>query len=249
MFEAKGLEFSHVLCFDLLSDNYEEWEDIFNNRAKRSSKYRFLFNLYYVAVSRTREYICFMEKNKYTQKFVFSDRAEIFNVQDVTADAIQLDNDVIPEEWYNDAANYERAEQFERAISSYRKYAMVMGDKDCVLNDIYRCEAKRHLEQKEFNKAGEKFLLISDFSKAEEAFREAKNTLKVFESSLRTKPEKHLGKSAAEICEYILEGWNDNGFIEAVINYYFFPKIESYEVDCLLILEEMDKINGILSEA
>ena len=59
--EVKGYEFEKVLLFDVVSAYHDEWKAIMEGDYKKksdvASKYKFFFNLYYVAITRARNHI------------------------------------------------------------------------------------------------------------------------------------------------------------------------------------------------
>ncbi len=61
--EAKGLEFEYVFCYNLTSAYKSGWEDIFAGKARKNSKYRFYFNVIYVAITRATENLCIFEES------------------------------------------------------------------------------------------------------------------------------------------------------------------------------------------
>ena len=77
--EAKGLERNTVVLVDVLSDNIDKWNYLENmtlNRktADENSVFRYYFNLFYVGVSRAKQYL-FVAERTYPQAFdgLFSD--------------------------------------------------------------------------------------------------------------------------------------------------------------------------------
>ncbi len=71
--EAKGLERNTVILADVLSDNADKWRYLHNasvNRktADENSVFRYYFNLFYVGISRSRQYL-FVAESDYPQSF------------------------------------------------------------------------------------------------------------------------------------------------------------------------------------
>ena len=76
--EAKGLERNAVILVDVLSDNADKWRYLHNmtlNRktADENSVFRYYFNLFYVGISRARQYL-FVAESDYPETF-----NELFN--------------------------------------------------------------------------------------------------------------------------------------------------------------------------
>lgn len=60
--EIKGLEFQFVICCNMLSSNIETWKTIVGSKGKlKETKFRFIFNQLYVAISRAIKSITFIE--------------------------------------------------------------------------------------------------------------------------------------------------------------------------------------------
>ncbi|MDE6303031.1 MAG: hypothetical protein K2M36_05540, partial [Clostridia bacterium] len=71
--EAKGLERNTVILADVLSDNADKWKylhDMSLNRktADENSVFRYYFNLFYVGISRARQYL-FVAESNYPESF------------------------------------------------------------------------------------------------------------------------------------------------------------------------------------
>ncbi|MDE5548831.1 MAG: hypothetical protein K2J13_01115, partial [Clostridia bacterium] len=71
--EAKGLERNTVILADVLSDNADKWRYLHNmslNRktADENSVYRYYFNLFYVGISRAKQYL-FVAESDYPETF------------------------------------------------------------------------------------------------------------------------------------------------------------------------------------
>ncbi len=60
--EIKGLEYQFVICCNMISSNFDTWSRILNSQGKiKETRYRFIFNQLYVAVSRSIKSITFVE--------------------------------------------------------------------------------------------------------------------------------------------------------------------------------------------
>ena len=107
--EAKGLERNTVVLLDVLSDNIDKWnylETMTLNRktADENSVFRYYFNLFYVGVSRAKQYL-FVAERTYPQMFdaMFSECFERKNKQQAlitlgdVAGKIELDDEELIE--------------------------------------------------------------------------------------------------------------------------------------------------------
>ena len=112
--EAKGLERDVVVLVDVLSDNIDKWNYLENmtlNRktADENSVYRYYFNLFYVGVSRAKQYL-FVAENVYPNVFdgMFSQCFERKNRQN----ALAALGDVVGKIELDDEELIERIEKF-----------------------------------------------------------------------------------------------------------------------------------------
>ncbi len=76
--EAKGLERNTVILADVLSDNADKWRYLHNmslnrKKADENSVFRYYFNLFYVGISRAKQYL-FVAESNYPETF-----NELFN--------------------------------------------------------------------------------------------------------------------------------------------------------------------------
>lgn len=61
--EIKGLEYETVFCYNLFSSFKEAWNKILTGSAKKQEQYRYYFNLFYVAISRAKDFLCILEND------------------------------------------------------------------------------------------------------------------------------------------------------------------------------------------
>ncbi len=130
--EAKGLERNTVILADVLSDNAEKWRYLQNmslNRktADENSVFRYYFNLFYVGISRARQYL-FVAESDYPEMFegLFNQCFERKNkdaalsfLKDI-AGAIEIDDDEFCEriEKFCSLEQYENARNTADRLSS-----------------------------------------------------------------------------------------------------------------------------------
>ena len=119
--EIKGLEFEYVFCYNLVTSYQEGWDEIFAEKAKKSSKHRFYFNVFYVAITRATENLCVFEQCDLLRKkediFV-----NFFDVECFDEEALAISgNTSSPDEWLYQAQQMERSGHYERARRYYEK--------------------------------------------------------------------------------------------------------------------------------
>ncbi|MBO5352461.1 MAG: UvrD-helicase domain-containing protein [Lachnospiraceae bacterium] len=66
--EIKGMEYRYVLCVNMVSRYSMVWKQIIeSNEARRNTRYRYFFNLLYVAITRAKDYLCLLEQETETE--------------------------------------------------------------------------------------------------------------------------------------------------------------------------------------
>lgn len=61
--EIKGMEYQYVVVFDAIAVYSQIWERMLSGDVeKKQSKYRYYFNLLYVAATRAQDYLCFIDR-------------------------------------------------------------------------------------------------------------------------------------------------------------------------------------------
>ena len=60
--EIKGIEKDYIICYNVMSYYHKEWERILTTDVKYQNQYRYYFNLLYVALTRARHHLCFIEE-------------------------------------------------------------------------------------------------------------------------------------------------------------------------------------------
>ena len=148
--EIKGVEYEFVLCLDLISAYKGEWQKIIQG-VHQQTKYRFYFNLLYVAMTRAQKYLCFVDErlsSKFDEKLNFS----IVN----NFDASQLYFDQLSqsiEDWIEQGLEYEKNGKYEEAVKMYeRGHAKP--------ESLYRCKYHIAIKKKNYNRAMEYALLL-----------------------------------------------------------------------------------------
>lgn len=112
--EIKGLEYDNIYCLNMISPNNSEWNKIYSGEAKNNSKYRYFFNLFYVAISRARKQLFIYEDNidnpviKSIEKHIIYQNE--FNINDLNLD-IQSTKD----DWIKESKRLEKVGNIEKA--------------------------------------------------------------------------------------------------------------------------------------
>lgn len=77
--EIKGIEKDYIICYNVMSKFKSLWETILNTDVMHQNQYRYYFNLLYVAITRARQHLCFVEEDMPPSLFEYlSDELLIF---------------------------------------------------------------------------------------------------------------------------------------------------------------------------
>ncbi|MGL4738429.1 MAG: UvrD-helicase domain-containing protein [Cellulosilyticaceae bacterium] len=122
--EVKGIENEQIICVNLFTAYKEKWEKVTQEeRVKESSLYKYLFNMIYVAMTRAKEYVCFVDDN------VPMGFYELFLKQKMICDTFdpvvfQFEKASSEEDFYRYAYKLEEMENFEAAMKEYEALAL-----------------------------------------------------------------------------------------------------------------------------
>lgn len=153
--EIKGLEYNYIISFNILSNYKKEYNEILEGVHKHNQKYRYFFNLFYVAITRAKDNLLLYEescnhpllnmiKDNYIKYDKFSEKK------------LNLEKFSTPKEWFREGKKLEENGNFNQAIYAYEKSFNNIG--------IKRVKAKI-LEQKGlFKEAALKMLEIDTYS-------------------------------------------------------------------------------------
>ena len=141
--EIKGMEYQYIVCVDVFSYYNQEWEHILddNMTKKRETKYRFYFNLAYVALTRAQLHICFVDQNpvlKIDETLGLKTYDE-FNVEECRF----TDLGTSLQEWYEQAKLLHENGNYSAAIKYYQKSGDYAQPEDFYSCYIGEAEAKR----------------------------------------------------------------------------------------------------------
>jgi superfamily I DNA/RNA helicase len=121
--DIKGLEFKYVLCYGLLGEYRQIWEEIFDSgQAKNNSRYRYYFNVFYVAITRAKEYLCLIDDKPLCQNLENEIIPYVNIMEDFDFDSLCISALInTSEAWYESANRLEQAEHYDEAILQYKK--------------------------------------------------------------------------------------------------------------------------------
>jgi len=157
--DIKGLEYSYIVCYNLISNHNREWFDIFSGLAHKNARYRYYFNLFYVAITRARNNLLIYEDS--INEDLLGHIETLFQRKCVIDyEVLSLAIFSTPEEWFEEAQHLEEQEKYQRAIKAYHKALTI----ETASNAIIRCRAKQLAKQGEFKNAAEEFMHIEQDS-------------------------------------------------------------------------------------
>ncbi|MDA3734098.1 UvrD-helicase domain-containing protein [Niameybacter massiliensis] len=170
--EIKGLENRYIICVNLLSIYKEKWEVIGEHLKDRKSLgesqlYRYLFNMLYVALTRSQENICFLDQGMSQGQYQTVLGVIPQNATRFDANIFNLLEESTLMEFFEAALKLEQAGKYDRAIIAY-EHLKVPG----VAHRIKICKAKQHEEAGCYEEAGAIF-------RGEEYFEEATRCYKL----------------------------------------------------------------------
>lgn len=64
VYEIKGLEYETIFCYNIVSKHAKAWQRIFSGEEKRNDQLRYYMNLFYVAISRAKDYLYILEPHR-----------------------------------------------------------------------------------------------------------------------------------------------------------------------------------------
>ncbi len=168
--EIKGMEYKSVFCFNLISSHYESWSKMFQERtAKKKTKYRYYFNLLYVALTRAQRYLCFIEEknNKTFEEAIQKHLTYVPNVvQYFDQKALYLDElGSTNEDWRIQAQKYIEQGKYEEAISSLQKA-------DAPEEEILECKMHLYIQKGIFYEVMKYALYLNKKEIAEKYYKE-----------------------------------------------------------------------------
>lgn len=141
--EIKGVEYQYVVCIDMFSSYYAKWQEILADDTikKRETKYRFYFNLLYVALTRAQLHICFMDKSPVDEidKLLNLDFHNCFDAD--SCRFTDLGNSLW--DWYAQAREYHNNGIYDKAIMYYKKSGECASKNEIIECQIGNAELQR----------------------------------------------------------------------------------------------------------
>ena len=130
--EIKGMEYTYVICYNLIGKYAAIWEDMFrdNYRTHRTLS-RYYFNLLYVAITRSQQHLCFIddELSRHLESSLALRVENQFNAEKLKFPTLRSGLS----EWYSMAVEYQENMQYDVALK-------ILQHVNAPLIDIARCK-------------------------------------------------------------------------------------------------------------
>lgn len=193
IYEVKGLENKYIIGVNLISSFKKQWEEMMHlsdiQEGKENYLYRYLMNMFYVALTRTQENFCFLEKEvdaSFLEKIVGQHlQHEVhFDIQ-----TFDLEEDSEAEDFYREAQKYEVAEDYTRALAQYQKLSM---PKAKLRADF--CQGKLYELRGEFQKAGYHYEQAKELECATKVYEKIKDYKSYYRCFLKWDEKRFLSE-------------------------------------------------------
>lgn len=152
--EIKGMEYTYVICYNLISRYVSIWEEMFydKHRTHRTLS-RYYFNLLYVAITRSQQHLCFIDD----KTSVYLEKSLALNVEN-TFDADKLHFPSLQgglADWYSLAMEYQENLQYDVALK-------ILQHVNAPLIDIARCKMGLAEQAHDFDRVIHYSIIVED---------------------------------------------------------------------------------------
>jgi len=147
--EIKGLEYTYIIAYNILSNNEDAFDFILSGNARHNQKYRYYFNLFYVAITRAKDQLLLYEE-KSDLRFLYRISEHFDLYEHFSEEALELTKYSTKAEWKKEAKRLEENGNYEQAKHAYKKAEDPVG--------IKRIEAKILESKGKFREAGLKMM-------------------------------------------------------------------------------------------
>lgn len=173
--DIKGMEYRYVVCYNIIGYFKEIWEQIIRDQAAgKRTKYQYYFNLFYVAISRAREFLCIMDHQRtkeFEQELETTCRYSMTYLPTFNQEKLQLhhlNNEA--SDWIANGRKLEQQGLYEDAKKSYIKG---MASQE----DLIRCDRGIAIQNREFEQVLRLSLQLEDYETAADYMKEVDGDL------------------------------------------------------------------------
>ena len=202
--EIKGIEKDYIICYNVMTKYKTAWETIINQDVMYQNQYRYYFNLLYVALTRARHHLCFIEEDmppslyeQFESEFLSFDT---FDETELKLNQLSTDN-----QFYKEAQLYERRELYEQAITEYE-----LSQLEEAKTDIARCRALMKNKEGHHVEAGHDLMHLKEYEKAALCYRQGHDRLNylkalVFQELPFAQIQQEFEKEGSDVLTFVYE--------------------------------------------
>lgn len=202
--EIKGIEKEYIICYNVMTKYKTAWETILNQDVMYQNQYRYYFNLLYVALTRARHHLCFIEEDmppslyeQFESEFLSFDT---FDETELKLNQLSTDN-----QFYKEAQLYERRELYEQAITEYE-----LSQLEEAKTDIARCRALMKNKEGHHVEAGHDLMRLKEYEKAALCYRQGHDRLNylkalVFQELPFAQIQQEFEKEGSDVLTFVYE--------------------------------------------
>ena len=202
--EIKGIEKDYIICYNVMTKYKTAWETILNQDMMYQNQYRYYFNLLYVALTRARHHLCFIEEDmppslyeQFESEFLSFDT---FDETELKLNQLSTDN-----QFYKEAQLYERRELYEQAITEYE-----LSQLEEAKTDIARCRALMKNKEGHHVEAGHDLMHLKEYEKAALCYRQGHDRLNylkalVFQELPFAQIQQEFEKEGSNVLTFVYE--------------------------------------------
>lgn len=202
--EIKGIEKEYIICYNVMTKYKTAWETILNQDMMYQNQYRYYFNLLYVALTRARHHLCFIEEDmppslyeQFESEFLSFDT---FDETELKLNQLSTDN-----QFYKEAQLYERRELYEQAITEYE-----LSQLEEAKTDIARCRALMKNKEGHHVEAGHDLMHLKEYEKAALCYRQGHDRLNylkalVFQELPFAQIQQEFEKEGSNVLTFVYE--------------------------------------------
>ena len=202
--EIKGIEKEYIICYNVMTKYKTAWETIINQDVMYQNQYRYYFNLLYVALTRARHHLCFIEEDmppslyeQFESEFLSFDT---FDETELKLNQLSTDN-----QFYKEAQLYERRELYEQAITEYE-----LSQLEEAKTDIARCRALMKNKEGHHLEAGHDLMHLKEYEKSALCYRQGHDRLNylkalVFQELPFAQIQQEFEKEGSDVLTFVYE--------------------------------------------
>ncbi|MEG1285290.1 MAG: AAA family ATPase [Romboutsia sp.] len=121
--DIRGLEYDNVYCYNLMFKFKDIWDKVLLDTSKSPEINRIYFNMLYIAVTRSKYNICFIEDESTTiGEYLNEYWDRIYSEDDILSELIEV---VDANKWLEEARKLEKSENYYQASEAYKKAGRV----------------------------------------------------------------------------------------------------------------------------